>query len=149
MNNICYNNVEAGRIIGIVMQICKVFITTSVDGQESKLQRMGKIQIEEERVLLHYLEEGAQVALTVGTGHALIERQGDYGLRIPLRQGENSVGRLGVGGSEGELPVETECIRCERNAESVEIYLQYCLAFGEEKQKMRLHIHAKTKGGRG
>ncbi len=143
LNNICYNNVEKGRII---MKICKLWITTAVDGQESKLHRMGKLEIEEERVLLQYKEEGAQVALSVGNGCALVERQGDYTLRLPLLQGQSTVGCLGIGGSEGRIPVEADFIRYTRQADGVEIHLRYRLAFGEDAQEMRLHIQAKTRG---
>ncbi len=128
-------------------KICKLTIRTTVDGQESKVVRMGKLTVEEEKILLFYREENAQVQLLLCGDKATVERKGDYELYLPLEKGD-SVGRLGLGGSTGELPLATHCVDYAYKGGKLTLSLVYDLGFGKEKQRMQLQITAITKEGR-
>ncbi len=124
------------------MRICKLTMVSSVDGRENKTIRMGKCGVEGEEIRFTYREEGAQVALCVREGYALVERVGDYSMTLPLSDGEWTKGSLSIGGSEGEIPVYTEQIT-RKVEEDIFIELRYGLSFGEERQEMCLKIRAQ------
>ncbi len=142
MNNICYTIVERRRTGAICVQNCQMKITTTVDGQSTTILRKGKMDVSD-TIALAYEEEGAKVQITLRGREALLERFGEYDLRLPLRVGAQTTGSISFGGSAGEMPVQTlEIERIFDNAD-VEVRLRYRLLFGEEAQDMRLHIRAK------
>ncbi len=128
------------------MSICKLTIVTSVDGAETKTQKMGKLEKNAPQIQLSYREENAAVAIRFEGNTALVEREGDYSLRLPLKRGERTFGSLTVGGSEGKMEIQTHGVEyCERE-NLFQAELRYSLCFGEEEQQMRLRIEAQTKG---
>ncbi len=130
------------------MQLCKMTLTTEVDGQKSEQIRMGKLEWTSIGVRLTYKEENAQVAVAVEKGEGRIERRGDYSLTLRLLEGKTTQGGIGLGGSEGEISVYTDRVDLEHKENAVNVVLQYRLLFGEESQDMRLRIQAQYKGGK-
>ncbi len=128
------------------MAICKLTITTSVDGERTKIVRMGKIEKEGGWLRLQYREESAEVTLRLSEGRALVSRIGDYSLRLPLFHSEDSEGKLGLGGNEGPVPIRTHEVRYAYADGKLDLILSYDLLFGEEPQKMRLEIQATERG---
>ncbi len=128
------------------MAICKLVMESSVDGKASKIVRMGRLEKENKGLRLFYREENAEVTLFLQENNVRICRVGDYSLDLPLRQGEMSQGKLGLGGSEGKVEVQTYLATYTFHDGELNLSLHYDLLFGEEAQKMRLHINAKTRG---
>ncbi len=131
------------------MAICKLTITTSVDGVSNQTHRMGKIEISESEIVLSYREENARVCVALVGKSALVEREGDYLLRLPLEEGKVREGFLGVGGSEGEISVRTDSVEYAVEGSAFRASLRYGLLFGDETQEMRLEIRALTAKGKG
>ncbi len=127
------------------MPICKLTIETAVDGKETKIVRMGKIENSEAGIFLRYREENAEVELRIEQKTALVLRKGDYSMRLPLVEGRTSEGSLEIGGSAGTLAIRTKQIRAVRQCNKTEIILRYHLDFGQEIQDMRLRIQAQTR----
>ncbi len=126
------------------MQICKLTIISIVDGVETKSVHMGGIERKNEEIFLRYKEESSDVGIQFSANFAKIERRGEYALSLHLSK-ENSVGRLYVGGSEGELFVKTEEVVYTQGEDFFEGNLHYRLLFGEESQDMQLKIYARTR----
>ncbi len=123
---------------------CELTIKTTADGQESSLVRIGALTEKEEGFLLEYNEEGAQVAVRLSNGKAVLQRKGEYELYLPLEKGE-SVGEIGFGGSTGSLVIQTQLVQYAFVKNTLTVALQYDLQFGEEKQQMQLYITARIK----
>ncbi len=124
------------------MAICKLTIDTRVDGEGSKIVRMGKIETQDGELCVRYREENAEVHLRIRGNRAEIRREGDYSLFLLLIEGESTEGALGISGSQGGLPVTTRRVECARKEGETRIFLDYELWFCEGSQKMQLEITA-------
>lgn len=124
------------------MQSCNLTITTETDGKESTIRRYGEMRLSP-TFKLCYREENASVTIRLTDEEALIVREGEYTLLLPLRPGEKTVGQLGVGGSEGNMEIFTRKVLYSVNNDSALLMLQYDLIFGAERQKMKLRIRAR------
>ncbi len=128
------------------MEICKLTIVTSVDGGEEKIVRMGRIERLSDGVQLVYREESARVSLLLQKGTVTVRREGDYALTLFLKKGETTEGEMCIGGSVGNLPIQTYLLEYDLHDERVEIRLGYRLLFGDDSQDMQLQITAECKG---
>lgn len=127
------------------MQACYLTITTVADDVENKLSKDAEIDLGIQSAVLRYHEENAVVDLEVRGGNITIRRQGDYSLFLPLKNGETTLGTLGIGDSQGELRLYTHKVNYTINEESLLLLLQYDMIMGEETQKMKLRLHARLK----
>ncbi len=125
------------------MQKCRLSIQTSVDGQISRCVRLGEMEDTETGLVLRYTEQNAGVELRLEGKKAHIRRQGDYSLDLLLVEGENTEGKLGLGGAEGGMQTHTGQVSFSVNENALEIELSYGLIFGDEVQKMHLLIKGK------
>ncbi len=125
------------------MRICRLTIATTVDGRETTIRRMGKIQIADEESVLIYEEESAQVRILLRKKSAVVERKGDYSLSLHLIEGVRNVATMFIAGSTGEIPVETYKVDRIREGNFLTVELCYRLFFGEESQDMRIRINAE------
>ena len=66
------------------MQNCKLTMTTSVDGQENTVAYQGTIKVADRLIVLNYAEGESTICITLQKGVVLIDRQGDYSLRLRL-----------------------------------------------------------------
>lgn len=131
------------------MQACQLSITTTVDGQETKIDRLGKIDFSNSEVVLSYCEENAKVHLRIANGQVFIERLGDYSLCLHLYEGTTTKGTLGFSGTEGEIEVKTTRVGYSIGKDSVLLRLQYDLLFGAETQTMKLRLLARVMDNKG
>ena len=130
----------------MTMQTCKFTILTSADGQERTTIKQGEIDFSGEFVLLRYQEEGVFVEVHLQKGKATIIRRGDYSLLLPLEQGKQTEGRLGIAGSDGKIALQTHSIKYVKEGKVFRLFLRYDLLFSQdEKQKMQLNIRTTLK----
>lgn len=117
-------------------------IVTTVDGEESRFSCKAEMELSSLSALLRYHDGNADVTISFSREEILIQRVGDYSMRLPLHEGEQTSGVLTLAGNEGRLSVYTHkatyCLR--KNALLAQLH--YILDFGEEKQEMRLRINA-------
>ena len=125
------------------MQACKLTINTSADGQEAEFSCPGEMKLSTFGATLRYRQENAFVTLTLDGETALVERVGDYTLKLFLKRGVRTVGSIGIGGNEGEVEVETSRVDYVIRKDSLLAMLHYDLIFGGETQKMKLRISAR------
>ena len=128
------------------MQTCKFTITTAVDGEENTLIKQGSIDFSQEGVVLRYEDEGAKVCIRLQKGKADVLRQGDYSLSLPLEEGKTTDGRLGLGGADGTIAVQTYTVKYAKDGKVFKLALRYDLLFSrEERQRMQLNLRATLK----
>lgn len=121
------------------METCAIFIKTVADDTESVATFKGECTIGE-TLRVCYVEKGARVGLTVDKDGAIVERSGDYGLRLKLVPMQTTKGSISLGGYVGEVETETETVEYQVRGDTVFLKLGYALVTGNEKQKMKLFI---------
>ena len=125
------------------MQTCKITLTTSVDGKETQIVRTGSVFLSLSKSIVRYSEEDAEFTLIFEKESVKLERRGDYGLSLFLKQGEYSDGMLGLGGSNGNIRAYAHKINYSTSKDSLLASLHYDLIFGEERQEMKLRLYVK------
>ncbi len=144
MNNICYNNDEKSRKKGKgVMQACHLTISTKTDGRESKISRQGKMDLSLLSAQVVYLEENAEVKLSLENGIVTIHREGDYSLFLVLEKGQIREGTLGLNGATGIIHTKTRRLAYSLTENSLLLSLHYELLTGGEPQDMHIRLFAK------
>ncbi|MBQ8428762.1 MAG: DUF1934 family protein [Clostridia bacterium] len=126
------------------MQACKLTINTSVDGQETEFACEGELELSAFGAILRYRQEKALVTLTLDGETVSVERVGDYTLSLLLKRGVRTIGRIGIGGNEGEVEVEAYRIDYAVRQNSLLAMLRYNLIIGDEEQRMQLRITARV-----
>ncbi len=129
------------------MKNCSITITTTVDGQQTTVKRQGEMSLTASSAKLAYAEENDQVTLSLYCAHGEIVRKGDYSIKLPLKTGETVQGEIGIGASHGCVEVYTDKISFSTSENSLLAQLHYTLIFGQERQVMRLRIHATANKG--
>lgn len=122
------------------MKKCRLTITTIVDGQENTIAREGEMDVSVPNAKLYYREENAEVSLQLEGETAIVERQGDYTLRLHLVRGKTTRGELGIGGSSGDIQTLTRAVQYSIREKSLLISLKYDLIISGERQNMQLRI---------
>jgi uncharacterized beta-barrel protein YwiB (DUF1934 family) len=92
--------------------------------------------------VLRYTQENATITVSLSNGELKIDRTGDYGMSLLLRENESTVGTLSIAGNEGALEVYTERLAYSITKNRLLMQIYYTLNFGTEKQNMRLRINA-------
>ncbi len=131
---------------GMDVKDCRLTITTTVDGVENSITREGKMEISLSQVLLSYREENAFVRMQLQGDSAKIERQGDYSLRLHLKENEKSVGEIGIGSSCGEIQTFAYKVVYSVSKDSLLLSLRYDLIISGEKQEMKLRLLSRFRG---
>ena len=91
-----------------------------------------------------YQEENAEITLVFEKEQVKLERCGDYELSLLLKQGEISDGKIGFGGSLGDIRVKANKVSYSIGKDSLLASLHYDLIFAKEKQEMKLRVHVKA-----
>ena len=86
-----------------MMKPCFLKIVTVVDGEESIFSQEAEMELFSESAKLRYFENGGKVSLHISNGQVTVAREGDYILRLLLKEGKKNRGIIGVSGSEGEV----------------------------------------------
>lgn len=125
------------------MKACHVTITTTVDGVESSISRKGELALDLLSANLRYQEENARVALAWENQSLTIVREGDYTLRLYLKEGKITDGSIGLTGAEGAIQTQTYRLACSVQKQSFLLSAHYGLMIGGETQDMKIRLLAK------
>ncbi len=128
------------------MRECTVLVTTTIDGQETRIQRAGWIDRTDGKILLRYKEATATTEMSFAKGAVRLSRRGDYELTLQLKENAQSVGELGFGGNRGELEVTTKGIEYRWQDGTFEARLRYLIGLGEDAQDTYVVVQAFFKG---
>ena len=125
------------------MKKCYLKITTTIDKEESVFFTEGEMQLTPLGGEIQYNDNSSLVRLLLSKEILFIQRKGDYDLEILLKEGQEMVGKIGLGKSEGEVKV-----KCYKSCFSIKeksclCLCEYVLLFGEEKQRIKLRITAR------
>lgn len=124
--------------------VCKISITTTVDGEETQATRTGSLRISFSEILLSYGEENGEVTLNIQNDRAEITRSGDYSMFLPLIREQRTQGKIGVLGSEGGVEIDTKRLAYSTTDSSLMLSMHYDLIFGGEVQKMQIRLLARS-----
>ncbi len=76
-----------------------------------------------------------------------IERSGDYGFFLELKENENTQAKLNIAGSVGDLTAYTEYLRYSIKEKLLLLSVKYSLIFaGGERQEMKIRLTARLNG---
>ena len=125
-------------------RVCKISITTTVDGEETQATRTGSLRISFSEILLSYGEENAEVTLKIQNDRAEITRSGDYSMFLPLLREQRTQGKIGVLGSEGDVEIYTKRLAYSTTDTSLMLSMHYDLLFGKDVQKMQIRLLARS-----
>lgn len=128
------------------MQACSLHIFSSADGETRQFKTDGTFSFSDEKTEIRYTEEGSSVCIIITNDEAFIERKGDYVLSLPLKERQKTVGKIGIGGSFGDVEISTKKLLCERTENGLIFSAEYALLFGAELQRMKLRIKVNKKG---
>ena len=90
------------------MQDGYLTIVTEVDGTENRVSCPAKIEYSALSAVLRYQDQNAEVTISVAGDEVIVDRKGDYGLYLPLKEKETTTGTLSIGGNEGPVESYTE-----------------------------------------
>lgn len=124
--------------------VCKISITTTVDGEETQATRTGSLRISFSEILLSYGEENGEVTLKIQNDRAEITRSGDYSMFLPLLREQRTQGKIGVLGSEGDVEIYTKRLAYSTTDSSLMLSMHYDLLFGKDVQKMQIRLLARS-----
>ena len=85
------------------MQPCFLRIVTSADGEESVFSQYAEMELTPLSAVLRYTQGDGRVFLRVSREGVLVEREGDYALKLYLSEGQTTAGVLGDGGKSGNV----------------------------------------------
>ena len=125
------------------MPKCSLTIVTDVDGQESVFSSKAEMDITPLSAYLRYRQDGANVVLRFENRAVYIDREGDYGMQLTLKEGKSLTGKLVFNGNEGVFPVQSERVAYSITEKSLLASLHYRLLFDGGAQDMKLRINAR------
>ncbi len=124
------------------MKKCFLTIASAVDGKENTFSYEAELELSASSAVLRYMEEGGETELRFEKGEAQIERRGDYGLSLRLKEGERTRGTLSVAGADGEIEVQAARVGYSIGKNSLLASLKYSMLFENEIQEMSLRMKA-------
>jgi uncharacterized beta-barrel protein YwiB (DUF1934 family) len=128
------------------MKACVVKINTVIDGVERSVQKSGEMSLDTLSATLVYNEDGAMVTLTLENDVLNVLRVGDYSLQLRIEEGKEHFGKLGIGGSIGEIAIRTKKLTYSLTRNSWLLLAKYTLLTGGEPQETSIRIQAKFRG---
>ena len=128
------------------MKACVVKISTVIDGVERSVQKSGEMSLDTLSATLVYNEDGAMVTLTLENDVLDVLRVGDYSLQLRIEEGKEHFGKLGIGGSMGEIAIRTKKLTYSLTRNSWLLLAKYTLLTGGEPQETSIRIQAKFRG---
>lgn len=128
------------------MKACVVKISTVIDGVERSVQKSGEMSLDTLSATLVYNEDGATVTLTLENDVLDVLRVGDYSLQLRIEEGKEHFGKLGIGGSIGEIAIRTKKLTYSLTRNSWLLLAKYTLLTGGEPQETSIRIQAKFRG---
>lgn len=123
---------------------CNLTLKSIVDGNENLFSVEGRLETFGDKIKLCYREDPAIIHLVFHDEKAWIDRDGDYGLRIALVEGEQTVGEIAIGDNVGELEIRTHKILFDYFGDGLKARLRYDILLGDGVQEMDLYVEAKV-----
>lgn len=117
-------------------------IASAVDGKENTFTYEAEIELSAFSGVLRYEENGTRVELRFTKDEVRIDRKGDYGLSLCLKEGERTEGTLSVAGADGTIWVRASRVGYSIGKNSILASLKYSMIFKDEIQEMSLRIKA-------
>jgi hypothetical protein len=126
----------------------KITIITQVDeGVETSSVFSGEMGLLPTEARIVYRDGESSVRIQLNLDTLTIERSGDYGFFLELKEGELLPAKLNVAGSEGTLTAGTEYLRYSIKEKSLLLSVKYALVFvGGERQEMKIRLTARLNG---
>ncbi len=125
------------------MRRCKITINTTVDGQETSFSTYGEMSLSIYGVTVRYQQENATITLAFKGGDVTVDRLGDYSLHLDLKEDTLTKGKIGIGGNEGEIEIQTHKVQYLVGKDSLLASLRYDLLMSGDVQRMQLRILAR------
>lgn len=122
---------------------CDLSLKSVVDGKKNLFFSVGQFEEKEDKIFLSYREDAASICITFCDENACIDREGDYSLHLPLKNGKTSQGELGINGNIGTLDIYTHKLCYFFEGNKFKVCLRYDILLGDTPQKMELDIQAK------
>jgi uncharacterized beta-barrel protein YwiB (DUF1934 family) len=96
---------------------------------------------------LFYKDAESFVCIDINGDGLTIDRSGDYGFVLNLKEKEETISQLNVAGSVGDLVTYTESLRYSIKETSLLLSVKYSLIFGGgERQIMKIRLTARKIG---
>ena len=126
----------------------KITIITQVDdGAENSAVFNGEMEFSLTGAILCYQDLESSVRIYLDVEKLTIERSGDYGFFLELKEHENMPAKLNVAGSSGDLTTYTDYLRYSIKEKSLLLSVKYFLVFGGgERQEMKIRLTARLNG---
>ena len=125
------------------MQFSQITLTTTADGKENTVTHRGKMSLTDSPIRLTYTEEGASVGMEIDNDCVRLIRKGDYELELRLEKGKKSTGKIGFGGSFGDISTFTHSLALSQKEDAILLTLRYDLLISGEIQQVKLRLYAK------
>lgn len=125
------------------MKKCRITVASSADGRENEIVRDGEMEISGLCGKICYQDGQASVEIKIEKDQTVITRSGDYDMRLTLCKGEICAGMLGIMGSQGQVFTQTHKLSYSITERSLLLSAHYDLLFGEERQAMKIRLHAR------
>ena len=125
---------------------CELTLKSIVDGAENLFTIVGRLEDHAGKIKVCYCEQPAVIHVVFGEkGQAWVDREGDYSLRLFLKEGEVTQGEIGINGNVGNLEIRTHRIEYDYSGIELTACLRYDLLLGEnDVQEMQLQICARV-----
>ena len=127
------------------MQPCFLRSVTSADGEESVFSQYAEMELTPLSAVLRYTQGDGRVFLRVSREGVLVEREGDYALKLYLSEGQTTAGVLGLSGTEGKVETSAHRIGFSIGENSLLLSMKYTLRFDSGKQEMNVRLVAQGK----
>ncbi|MBE5753517.1 MAG: hypothetical protein E7343_05610 [Clostridiales bacterium] len=126
----------------------KLSIVTQIDGGEETFTTFdGEMSFSPLNASVHYNDGESFVKIVLDSQKMTIERLGDYGFFLELKENESTKAQLNVVGSVGDLTAYTEYLRYSIKEKSLLLSVKYFLVFaGGERQEMKIRLTARLNG---
>ena len=128
----------------------KITIITKIDDErENSAVFDGEIELAPVSATVVYRDTDSLVRLSLDLDGVTIERRGEYGFSLRLKEGEIMPAQLTIAGALGDISAYAEYIRYSLQEKSFLLSLKYSLIFaGGEKQEMKIRLTARQKDER-
>ena len=90
------------------MQKCSLTIVTDVDGEKTTFSCKAEMELTPLSARLRYMQNTDVTVLSFKNQTVTVAREGDYSMRLTLKEGKTLEGKFILNGNEGVFPVQTQ-----------------------------------------
>ena len=125
------------------MQKCSLTIVTDVDGEKTTFSCKAEMELTPLSARLRYMQNTDVTVLSFENQTVTVAREGDYSMRLTLKEGKTLEGKFILNGNEGVFPVQTQKVAYAITEQSLLASLHYKLLFDGGAQEMKLRLNAR------